>query len=71
MRARCGDGRDVSSNAVGRGSGNDRGIRLPVRGVVDVGALSMYVVIKFGTEAGVTFSMIVKAGRRRTVVGSE
>lgn len=27
--------------------------------------------MRSGTEAGVTFSMMVKAGRRRTVVGFE
>jgi hypothetical protein len=40
-------------------------------GVVVVGALEMMEAIRVGTVAGVTFSMMVKAGRRRTVVGSE
>lgn len=42
-----------------------------VREEVFVGALLIYVETRVGTEAGVTFSIIVKAGRRRTVVGSE
>jgi hypothetical protein len=36
-----------------------------------VGALETMVERRVGTVAGVTFSIIVKAGRRRTVVGSE
>ena len=38
-------------------------------GVVVVGAGSMYWWMRSGTEEGVTLSMKVKAGRRRTVVG--
>jgi hypothetical protein len=40
------------------------------RGVVFVGALLMYSEIRVLTFLGETFSIIVKAGRRRTVVGS-
>ena len=50
------------------GSGG-AGIGFAERGVVFVGERSMYLVISSGTEAGVTFSMIRKEGRRRTVVG--
>ena len=41
------------------------------RGEVDVVALLTWVLIREGTSAGVTLSMIVKDGRRRTEVGSE
>jgi hypothetical protein len=49
----------------------DRGNDSGARGDVLVGARSMTSVISVGTVAGVTFSTIAKAGRRRTVVGSE
>lgn len=39
------------------------------RGVDVVGAGDMWLLISWGTVAGVTLSMKVKAGRRRTVVG--
>jgi hypothetical protein len=42
-----------------------------VRGEVVVGALETMALMRVGTVAGVTFSMRRKAGRRRTVVGSE
>lgn len=71
MSARCGLGRDVNSSPVGRGSGSDVGIVKGANGVVFVGALSMNSVIRLFTDFGVTFSIIEKAGRRRTVVGSE
>lgn len=70
MSAQCGDGRDVNCVSVGRGSGRAKGILGLERGEVLIGAVLMILVIKEGTEAGVTFSMIVKAGRRRIVVGS-
>lgn len=40
------------------------------RGVVFVGAWLMYSEISVLTDLGVTFSTMMKAGRRRTVVGS-
>jgi hypothetical protein len=40
------------------------------KGDVLVGAVSINVVISSGTEAAVTFSIIVKAGKSRIVVGS-
>lgn len=40
------------------------------RGVEFVGALLMYSEIRVLTDFGVTFSITIKAGRRRTVVGS-
>ena len=39
--------------------------------VVLVGAELMWCSISWGTDAGVTFSMMLKEGRRRMVVGSE
>lgn len=39
--------------------------------MVFVGALLICCEMRVGTVAGVTFSIIVKAGRRRTEVGSE
>lgn len=48
--------------------GVDMGAR---RGVVVVGAELMCWRIRSGTVAGVTLSMNVKAGRRRTVVGAD
>ena len=51
-------------------SGSDgAGIGFAERGVEFVGERSMYLVISLGTEAGVTFSTIMKEGRRRTAVG--
>jgi hypothetical protein len=47
------------------------GIEIGPRGVVFVGPLLMNSDIKVFTFLGVTFSMIMNAGRRRTVVGSE
>lgn len=70
MRARCGDGREVNWAAVGRGSGNEVGIEIGPKGVVFVGALLINSEIRVFTDAGVTFSIMTKAGRRRTVVGS-
>ena len=55
---------------MGRGSGNDAGIVTGPRGVEFVGALLMYSEIRVLTDFGVTFSITMKAGRRRTVVGS-
>ena len=43
----------------------------PRRGVVVVGAGLMCWRMRSGTVAGVTLSMNVKAGRRRTVVGAD
>lgn len=70
MSARCGEGRDVNCSAVGRGSGREVGIVKGPKGVVVVGALSMKFVMRELTFLGVTFSMMMKAGRRRIVVGS-
>lgn len=39
--------------------------------MVFVGAVLMCCEMRVGTVAGVTFSIILKAGRRRTEVGSE
>lgn len=69
MRARCGEGRAVNCSAVGRGSARDLGIENGPRGVVFVGALSMKSEMRELTFLGVTFSMTMKAGSRRTVVG--
>jgi hypothetical protein len=55
----------------GSGAGRERGREKGWSGVVFVGACEMMEVMRVGTVAGVTFSMRVKAGRRRTVVGSE
>lgn len=41
------------------------------KGVVDVGAVLMWCSMSAGTVCGVTFSTMVKDGRRRMVVGSE
>jgi len=71
MSALWGDGRDVNWSAVGRGSGRDVGIEIGPRGVVFVGPLLMNSDIKVFTFFGLTFSIIMNAGRRRTVVGSE
>jgi hypothetical protein len=46
-------------------------MRLELSRVEVVGAVLMYRVISSGTEEGRTFSTMVNAGRRRTVVGSE
>ena len=40
-------------------------------GVLLVGPLFMYSATSSFTDFGVTFSIIINAGRRRTVVGSE
>jgi hypothetical protein len=71
MSARCGLGRDVNWSAVGRGSGRDMGIEIGPRGVVFVGPLFMNSEVRVSTDFGVTFSMMMNAGSRRTVVGSE
>ena len=42
-----------------------------INGVVVVGALLMYWVMRSGTAEGVTLSIRVKEGKRRTVVGAE
>jgi hypothetical protein len=55
----------------GKGAGRERGREKGVSGVVLVGAWEMMEVRRVGTVAGVTFSMMVKAGRRSTLVGSE
>jgi hypothetical protein len=70
IRARCGEGREVNCSAVGRGSGREVGIETGPKGVVFVGALLMNSEMRVLTDFGVTFSIIMKAGRRRTVVGS-
>ena len=57
-----GEGSEAGS-ASGAGGGNDP------RGVVVVGARLTKYLIRSGTSPGVTWSMIVKLGRRRTVVG--
>ena len=67
MRALCGDGRALSSDAVGNGSGRETGME---RSWLLVGPGSMKCVIKSGTREGRTLSTIVNAGRRRTEVGS-
>lgn len=46
------------------------GLSVCVRGVLFVGALLTISVIKVGTDAGVTFSTIVKAGSRMMDVES-
>jgi hypothetical protein len=71
MSARWGLGRDVNWSAVGRGSGREAGIEIGPKGVLFVGPLLTNSDIKVLTFFGVTFSMTMKAGRRRTVVGSE
>lgn len=55
--------------AVGCSGSDGAGIGFAERGVVFVGERSMYFVTSSGTETGVTFSMNMKEGRRRTVVG--
>jgi len=55
----------------GGGSGCGRGRLGTRRGVVLVGVGLMWWRMRSGTVAGVTLSMKVKAGRRRTVVGAE
>ena len=70
MSARCGEGRDINCSAVMRGSGREIGIDRGPKGVVFVGALLMKSVMRKLTFIGVTFSIMMKAGRRRTVVGS-
>ncbi len=65
-----GDG-DPKSTEIGRlGVGGGDGI-VEGKGVVDVGAELMWCSMRVGTVSGDTFSMIVKDGRRRIVVGSE
>jgi hypothetical protein len=71
MSARCGLGRDVNWSAVGRGSDKEVGIEIGPSGVLFVGPLLMNSEISVFTDFGVTFSMTMNAGRRRTVVGSE
>ena len=70
MSARCGEGRDVNCSAVGRGSGREVGIVTGPRGVEFVGTLLMNSEMRVLTDFGVTFSITMKAGRRRMVVGS-
>lgn len=60
----------MSCSAVGRGSDTEAGMDTGPRGVIFVGALLIYSEIRVLTVFGVTFSIIIKAGRRRTVVGS-
>ncbi len=57
--------------ASGKGAGSAAGMLSGARGEVFVGALLMISVMRIGTVAGVTFSIIVKAGSNKTVVGSE
>lgn len=87
MRYLCGQGRvgsgDLGSTdvgVIGRGGASCvSGLRgegcgwVPIggMGIMVVGAVLMWWVIRSGTESGVTFSMMVKEGRRRTVVGAE
>jgi hypothetical protein len=71
ISARCGQGRDVSCSAVGRGSGKEVGIEIGPRGVLFVGPLLTNSDMRVLTELGVTFSIKMKAGSKRTVVGSE
>ena len=71
MRARCGQGLDVNCSAVGRGSGRDVGIEIGPNGVLFVGPLFTNSDMRVLTDFGVTLSIIMKAGRSRTVVGSE
>jgi hypothetical protein len=56
---------------VGRGSGSEEGIDTGPRGVEFVGPLLIYSDMRVFTDFGDTFSTIMKAGRSRTVVGSE
>ena len=70
MRARWGLGRAINWSAVGRGSGSEVGIDMGPNGVVFVGALLMYSSMSVLTDFGVTFSIKMKAGSSRTVVGS-
>ena len=49
MRALCGEGRDVSCSAVGKGSGREIGMDIGARGVMLVGALLMMSFMTFGT----------------------
>ena len=69
MRARWGLGREVICEADERGDRSVEGMVDGAKGVVVVGAWSMRVVISVFAASGVTFSMRVKAGRRRIVVG--
>lgn len=76
ISALCGEARVVSSLMAagvpsGRGASREGGMEKGVRGEVVVGALETMALMRVGTVAGVTFSMRRKAGRRRTVVGSE
>lgn len=71
MRARCGDGRALSSDAVGNGSGRARGIDEPRNKESFVGPILMKLVTSSGTLEGKIFSTIVKEGSSSTVVGSE
>jgi hypothetical protein len=71
MSALCGEGLEVNCSAEGRGLGNDAGIEIGPRGVVFVGPLLINSDMRVFTELGVTFSMTMKAGSRRTVVGWE
>lgn len=56
--------------ASGKGAGRDRGRETGSSGDLLVGALLTNSLIRVGTVAGVTFSMMVNAGRSKTVVGS-
>lgn len=58
------------ASSPGPGGGRDCGRVKGPRGDVLVGALLMKVSMRVGTRFGVTLSMTVKAGRRRTLVGS-
>ncbi len=71
MSALCGEGLEVNCSAEGRGSGKEVGMEIGPRGVVFVGPLLINSDMRVFTDLGVTFSMTMKAGRRRTVVGWE
>ena len=61
----------MRASAVGRGFGKEVGIEMGPNGVVLEGALLTNSEMSVLTDFGVTFSIIMNAGRRRTVVGSE
>ena len=70
INARCGEGRAVISDAVGKISGSVRGIEPGSSSCVFVGPTSMMFVMSSGTFAGVTLSTIVKEGNKMIDVGS-
>ena len=82
IRAACGEGRVVrlwtsSCESGGEGDEGEGGMDEGSegtgweRGEVVVGADATMLVMRCGTEAGVTFPMRVNEGRRRQVVGDE